>query len=105
MDKVRKPNVSEIPELFEKLSAFYGTRKYITVFTQPAAGPYPKQVGSNSKFPNLCFEDSFSYWRFIYCIIFIISLVKIIFILYKYIAFISHFKKTITYTIVEKINF
>jgi hypothetical protein len=43
-------------QLVEKFPAFYGTRRFITAFTEPATCPYP-EAGNSSPYPHMLLPE------------------------------------------------
>jgi hypothetical protein len=43
-----------VAQLVKKYLAFYGTRRFTTVFQEPATGPYPEPDQSNPLPPYFC---------------------------------------------------
>jgi hypothetical protein len=48
-----------VTQLVKKFPAFYGTRRFIPVITDPTTGPYPQPNESSPYFPILFAQDPF----------------------------------------------
>jgi hypothetical protein len=54
------PGKLTVDQLVKKFSIFYGTRKFITVFTEPATGRCPKPEESNQRHTKLPTDNCFT---------------------------------------------
>jgi hypothetical protein len=48
-----------VAQLVKKFTAFYGTKRFITVFTRAATCPYPEPDESNQQHSSLFLSDPF----------------------------------------------